>query len=132
MDSKDRAELIRLGNQAFNAKDYPKAKEFFTLANYSDGLIRLGDHYMYDRRLPLLAYSYYKKAGASSKVEDLHRRMVGAIGEWLGRDKLKPESAAKVYHTPEQVRVDEDGLVGVAVPATLKQWAENFLSQSKR
>lgn len=96
MDSKTRIELIRQGNEAFNAGDYPKARDLFTRASYSDGLIRLGDHYMYERRLPLLAYGYYRRAGATDKINDLHRRMVGAISAWIGSDKLKPEFQASM------------------------------------
>lgn len=96
MDSKTRIELIRQGNEAFNAGDYPRARDLFTRASYSDGLIRLGDHYMYERRLPLLAYGYYRRAGATDKINDLHRRMVGAISAWIGSDKLKPEFQAEL------------------------------------
>ncbi|MDH5657652.1 MAG: hypothetical protein OEZ34_17185, partial [Spirochaetia bacterium] len=71
MDSRQRAELIRKGNEAFNSGDYPLAKKLFLQSQYKDGLIRLGDYYMYEKRLPLLAYGYYQKAGATSKIEDL-------------------------------------------------------------
>lgn len=96
LDSKQRAEWIREGNAAFNAKDYPRAKQLFTRARYRDGLIRLGDYYMYERRLPLLAYGYYKQAQSTDRIADLQRRMVGALGQWLGRDKLRPESVNKL------------------------------------
>ncbi len=96
MDSKERAEIIRQGNAAFNAKDYAKAKDLFTLANYADGLVRLGDYYMFERRLPLLAYGYYRKANAKAKVDDIRRRMISAISVWLGKDKLKEESLAEI------------------------------------
>lgn len=94
MDSKLRAELIRQGNRAYNEGDYQKARDLFTKASYADGLIRIGDYYMYDKRLPLLAYGYYKRAGAKNKIEDLHRRMISAMASWLGEDKLTDESRA--------------------------------------
>ena len=50
----ERADLIRRGNAAFNAGDYPQARDLFTKAGYKDGLIRLDDYYMFERRLPLL------------------------------------------------------------------------------
>ena len=95
MDSSVRAEMIRAGNRAFNEGDYPKARELFTRAQYKDGLLRIGDYYMYDRLLPLLAYGYYKKAGDQKKIDDLHRRMIGALGQWLGKDKIREESRRK-------------------------------------
>jgi hypothetical protein len=92
LDPKRRAELIREGNAAFNEGDYLKAKHIFLETNYKDGLIRLGDYYMYERKLPMLAYGYYKKAGYTQKVEEIFQRMLMALSVWLGKDKFKPNS----------------------------------------
>jgi hypothetical protein len=89
MDTKLRAQLIREGNQAFNAGDIRKARELFLKTNYQDGLVRLGDHFMYERKLPMLAFGYYKKAGRQDKVDEIFQRMVMALSEWLGKDKFK-------------------------------------------
>ncbi|MCG6139189.1 hypothetical protein [Leptospira mtsangambouensis] len=89
MDSKERAALIREANTAFNAGDIRKARELFLKTDYKDGLIRLGDHFMYDRKLPMLAFGYYKKAGRQDKVDEIFQRMVYALSVWLGRDKWK-------------------------------------------
>ena len=136
MDSSTRAQLIRDGNRAFNEGDYPKARELFTRANYHDGLVRIGDHYMYDRRLPLLAYGYYKKAGANKKIEDLHRRMVGAIGTWLGRDSLRDDSISEMeIDMGEEMPVagyedlDENGMIPIVVHPALKRKALEFLNR---
>jgi hypothetical protein len=130
LDSSTRAALIREGNEAFNAADYAKAKTLFLKAEYKDGLIRLGDYYMYERRLPLLAYGYYKKAGAKAKIEDIQRRMVAAIGEWLGRDKIKPESL--VHTTKREIKTDGDGMVLVPVNPALKRAAQKILDGGKK
>ncbi|MDZ4728307.1 MAG: hypothetical protein SH817_19290 [Leptospira sp.] len=90
MDIKLRAQLIREGNQAFNAGDIRKARELFMKTGYQDGLTRLGDHFMYDRKLPMLAFGYYKKAGRQDKVDEIFQRMIMALSEWLGKDKFKP------------------------------------------
>lgn len=128
MDSTERAELIRKGNAAFNAGDYTAARELFTKAAYASGLIRIGDHYMYDRRLPLLAYGYYKRAGARDKIDDLHRRMVGALGTWLGRDKLKQEPAALLFPSATSPQ-DSEGMIAVPVNALLRETALKILSR---
>ena len=94
--AKSKSELIRLGNLAFQNGDYNQARQLFLKADYKDGLLRLGDYYMFERRLPLLAYGYYKKAGASDRIADLQRRMVGALGEWIGKDKIRPESVSNL------------------------------------
>ncbi|MBI3395952.1 MAG: hypothetical protein HY042_08965 [Spirochaetia bacterium] len=127
MDSKERAELVRQGNAAFNAKDYPKAKECFTKANYGDGLVRLGDYYMFERRLPLLAYGYYKKAGAQTKIDDIKRRMIGAIGVWLGQDKIKPDSLAMAAPSAAaKPTTAAPGMVDVPVSPELRDLARKL------
>jgi hypothetical protein len=95
MDSKLRAQLIRDGNTAFNDGDIRKARELYLKTDYKDGLVRMGDYFMYDRRLPMLAFGYYKKAGMQSKVDEIFQRMIYALSEWIGRDKFKmPKSAS--------------------------------------
>ena len=134
MDASTRAELIRRGNRAFNEEDYRTAREMFTKANYSDGLIRLGDYYMYDRRLPLLAYSYYKRAGDRGKIRDLKRRMISALGEWIGPDKIKEESLVELglnrAKAPSyETTVDSEGMIPVFVSPELKQLALEILQR---
>lgn len=108
MDSKERVSLIREANQAFNAGDIRKARELFLKTDYKDGLIRLGDHFMYDRKLPMLAFGYYKKAGRQDKVDEIFQRMIFALSEWLGKDKWKKSEAeikASAPLDPEDFRV---------------------------
>ena len=128
-----RAELIRKGNEAFNAQDFRKARELFIQANYKGGLIRLGDYYMYEKHMPLLAYGYYKRANAKLKIEDLHRRMVMAIANWIGHDKLDPEYQDSLQaggtvqeNTHER---DQDGMIAVPVNPLLREQAQLILAQ---
>ncbi|MCG6147695.1 hypothetical protein EHR04_13130 [Leptospira levettii] len=102
MDSKERVQLIREGNTAFNAGDIRKAREIFLKTDYKDGLIRLGDHFMYDRKLPMLAFGYYKKAGRQDKVDEIYQRMVYALSVWLGRDKWKVPTSANQSNEAQQ------------------------------
>ena len=89
MDPKERAALIREANQAFNEQDYSKARKLFIQTDYKDGLIRMGDYFMYEKRLPILAYGYYKKAGYQKKVDEIFQRMIWALSQWIGEDKFK-------------------------------------------
>lgn len=123
--AQERIELIRKGNEAFNKGDYSLARDCFLKAGYGDGLIRLGDYYMYEKRLPLLAYGYYKKAGARDRIEDLHRRMVAALGAWIGQDKLKPEFQNRQH--ARYVGTDADGMVRVPVSGDLLRRARQIL-----
>lgn len=132
-----RSDLIRKGNEAFNAKDFRKARELFIKAKYKGGLIRMGDYYMYERQMPLLAYGYYKRADAKLKLNDLHHRMVAAIANWIGHDKLRPEYQASLQaKSPEgdekgkSCKEDENGMVAVPVSPALRKQAQIILSQS--
>lgn len=95
---------------------------------------------MYERRLPLLAYGYYKKAGAKNKISDLHRRMIGAIGEWVGKDKIKEESLRELglgnfrSAAPEKsgtaaMKPDGDGMIPVPVSPILREAAKKILEK---
>lgn len=93
MEAKERVALIREGNAAFNAGDVRKAREIFLKTDYKDGLIRMGDYFMFDKKLPILAYGYYKKAGHQQKVDEVFQRMIFALSQWLGKDKFNnPQS----------------------------------------
>lgn len=130
MQDSERFELIRKGNEAFNRQDYSIAKECFLKAEYGDGLVRLGDYYMYDKRLPLLAYGYYRKANAHEKLTDLHRRMVAALGEWIGKDKIKTDLNQKTSLSTtrsQYVGTDSDGMVRVPVPTQLLKKAKDII-----
>ena len=85
----DRAELIRKGNQEFNKlreewswETLKQATELFSAANYQDGLLRIADYLYFERKLPLLAVSYYKKAGTQGgqkRISEIKNRMFLAI-----------------------------------------------------
>ncbi|MCC5813752.1 MAG: hypothetical protein JJT78_03275 [Leptospira sp.] len=109
MDSKTRSQLIREGNAAFNDRDIRKARELFLKTDYKDGLVRLGDYFMYDRNLPMLAFGYYKKAGMQSKVDEIFQRMIFALSTWIGRDKFKSPSPQKPANNSEIQLEDEKG-----------------------
>jgi len=121
VDAKKRAELIREGNTAFNSGDIRKAREIFVATGYQDGLIRLGDHFMYEKKLPMLAYGYYKKAERQDKVEEIFQRMVFALSTWLGKDKLKLSPPEPKTPSPEDFQVHP----------LLKAKALEILSKSK-
>ncbi len=103
MDPKERAEKIREGNRAFNEADYVKAKNLYLETDYKDGLIRMGDYYMYDRKLPILAFGYYKKAGFQQKIDEIYQRMLFALGQWIGMDKLKIQPVEKSQKNPTPI-----------------------------
>jgi hypothetical protein len=68
VDSGQKAKLNRRGNELFNRGQIETARRIYQTTGYSDGLIRVGDRYMNDRR-PMEALKMY----------------------WLARDKAKSE-----------------------------------------
>ncbi|MCP4130710.1 MAG: hypothetical protein GY754_06985 [bacterium] len=85
MDSKERVQLIRLGNELFNEGDIDKAAAIFVKTEYRDGLTRIADYYFYDKKLPLLALKYYKMVKRNDKVSEIYERMFFALGKLMGK-----------------------------------------------
>ena len=50
MDSQERAGLIRKGNELFNQGKINEAMKLFVQTNYGDGIMRIADHYYYDKK----------------------------------------------------------------------------------
>jgi hypothetical protein len=92
----ERTELIRKGNEIFNTlktnwsyATLKEASDCFMAADYQDGLFRIGDFLYYDRKLPLLAVTYYKKINntrSRERLDEIFRRVVLAM-----RDLTKKE-----------------------------------------
>lgn len=89
MDKKERAALIRKGNELFNNGQIDEAIKIFVKTGYKDGLARIGDLYYYDKKSPLLAFKFYKMANMHERVNEIFERMIFALGKWLGEDKMK-------------------------------------------
>jgi DNA-binding PadR family transcriptional regulator len=73
-----RIALMRKGNEFFNQGKIDIAKRIFITTGYSDGLIRLGDHYM-ERKQPLEALRMYYLAPQKKKVNELIEKIALVI-----------------------------------------------------
>jgi hypothetical protein len=82
LDAATRAALIRRGNELFNAGKLIEAKRVFVTTGYTDGLMRLGDHY-YNRNEILEAFRMYWLAPDRRKTDYLVERMASVIRGWL-------------------------------------------------
>jgi hypothetical protein len=51
LDSADKVALNRKGNKLFNSGDIESARRIYLTTGYSDGLIRVGDHYKSQGRI---------------------------------------------------------------------------------
>ncbi len=116
MTQKERVALIRKGNELFNKGDIDTAIKIFVKTNYKDGMARIGDYYYYDKKQPLMAFKFYKKANMSKKVDEIFERMMYALGRLLGEDKLKEDNKEKKE-------------IAVNVSPILKKAAEDILKK---
>jgi hypothetical protein len=134
MTPKEKVELIRQGNQAFNEKHMRKARECFLKAEYKDGLGRMGDFYFYEKRLPMLAYGYYKKAGMDHKVQEIFYRMVAALSQWIGKDKVKPKALETLIPNRPQTSgiLSQEPMVEIKFHPLLKETAMKILANQKK
>jgi hypothetical protein len=119
MDKKERIALIRKGNEFFNKGDIDNAIKIFIKTDYRDGLVRTGDYYYYDKRQPIMAFKFYKKAGANDKVNEIFERMISALGKWIGdKDGKSGKESAEQSIT-------------VNVAPSLKKTAEEILKKNQ-
>jgi hypothetical protein len=112
MNSKEKIALIRKGNELFNNGEIDNAIKIFAATGYKDGLARVGDYY-YEKKQPLIAVKFYKKAGMHSKVNEIFERMMYALGQLIGEDKengipVKQENSIPVNFAPELKKAAEE------------------------
>lgn len=119
MEKKERIALIRKGNELFNKGEIDNAIKIFIKTNYKDGLARIGDFYYYEKKQPLFALQFYRQANMNEKVDEIFERMVYALGQWIGEEKIKESVASKENSIP------------VNVSPKLKKAAEEILKNNK-
>jgi hypothetical protein len=84
--SDTKAHLNRKGNELFNRGDVEAARRIFQTTGYSDGLIRVGDTYLADRK-PVDALKMY----------------------WLAKDEKRKESLVSLAALIIQNLIKEEG-----------------------
>ena len=84
---KERIVLIRKGNEFLNKGDIEKASKIFVTTSYKDGLIRIGDHYYFDKKNPFKALHFYLEAKYEKRIRELTERMAIILKKWLNEDK---------------------------------------------
>jgi hypothetical protein len=82
LSSRQRTALIRKGNELYNKGKLAEAQRIFLTARYSDGLIRIGEHYR-SKNKPLHAFRMFWQAGDSSRTEPMIEQMAGVVRHWL-------------------------------------------------
>ncbi|AHC14455.1 hypothetical protein [Salinispira pacifica] len=77
-----RSALIRKGNELYNSGNIEQAKRVFLTVHYTDGLIRIGDHYYKQNRF-LQALQMYIIAPENRKREQIVEKMSRIVQNWL-------------------------------------------------
>lgn len=80
---KKRAELIRKGNELFNKGEMEKAAKLYWVADYRDGLIRVGEYLLYEEKKPFQALLYFQKAKFQPKIDEILGRILWALSTWV-------------------------------------------------
>jgi hypothetical protein len=124
MDEKERIALIRKGNEFFNKREIDNALKIFIKTNYKDGLARIGDYYFYEKKQPLTALDFYKKANMDTKVNEIYERMMYALNRWIVEDKDKNKNYENQQSSEETVQVK--------FSPKLKKAAEDILKKNKQ
>jgi hypothetical protein len=125
MDNKEKIALIRKGNEFFNKGDIDTALKIFIKTDYKDGLIRIGDYYYYEKRQPLTALGFYKKANMTKKVDEIYDRMMYALNRMVIEDKEKGKENKK------ENKLSSEETIQVNFSPELKKVAEEILKKNK-
>ncbi len=94
MDGSQKAALVRKGNELFNAGNIEQAKRVFLTTGYTDGLVRIGDHYYKQQRF-LQALQMYIIAPDRMKRDRLVEKMAHVVQNWLAEDGVSTTMDAK-------------------------------------
>ncbi len=121
IDSRERAALIRKGNELFNGGEIDKAIKIFIQTDYKDGLARTGDYFFYEKKSPLMAFKFYKMANMHDKVNEIFERMIFALSRWIGEDKVKDMPAPSKNES-----------IPVKISPKLKILAEEIIRDSEK
>ena len=129
MDSEEKVALVRKGNECFNKGDIKEAIKFFVKAGYRDGIMRVADHYYYDNRQPLVALKFYKMINRQDRIDEIHARMMFALGQWL-----KPSKEKNSDHEGRDKAClvsDSDGEIEVKIHPKLRILAEEIIRKNE-
>ncbi|MBU0934640.1 MAG: hypothetical protein KKC64_03420 [Spirochaetes bacterium] len=82
IDSSQKVQLNRRGNELFNKGQIDTARRIFQTTGYSDGLIRVGEHYL-EKSQPIDALKMFKLAHEHTRCDMLIEKAALAIRKLL-------------------------------------------------
>lgn len=90
VESDRKVKLNRKGNELFNRGEIETARRIFQTTGYSDGLIRIGNRYLQDKR-PVDALKMYWLARDKKKTEELVGSLAAVIQSMLREDQERED-----------------------------------------
>ncbi|MDA8426893.1 MAG: hypothetical protein M0Z80_12225 [Treponema sp.] len=90
VESDRKAKLNRKGNELFNRGEVETARRIFQTTGYSDGLIRIGNRYLEEKR-PVEALKMYWLARDKNKIEELVGSVAVVIQSMLREEQEREE-----------------------------------------
>jgi hypothetical protein len=98
VESDRKVKLNRKGNELFNRGEVETARRIFQTTGYSDGLIRIGNRYLQEKR-PVDALKMYWLSRDKTKIEELVGSMAVVIQSLLREEEEQEEQNER---QPEQ------------------------------
>lgn len=123
MKDEEKVKLVRAGNEFYNNGNIAEAIKLFVKAGYRDGIMRVADHYYYDKKQPLIAFKFYKMINRKDRIDEIFARMMFALGKLL---RSKPEK--EIIEDPNQSNED----IEVKIHPKLRILAEEIIRDSKK
>jgi len=124
MNDEEKVALSRKGNEYFNNGNITEAIKFFVKAGYKDGIMRVADHYYFDKKQPLIALKFYKMINRKDRIDEIFARMMFALNKMLSsKPETKSESETGAISSNEEIEVK--------IHPKLKLLAEEIIRDNK-
>lgn len=132
MDDKEKAALSRKGNEYFNDGNVTEAIKYFVKAGYRDGIMRVADHYYFDKKQPLIALKFYRMINRQDRVKEIYARMMFALNRMLRPSPGEIENGGDVSAlSDEMTGKGENEEIEVKIHPKLKILAEEIIRDNK-
>lgn len=124
MKDEEKVALARKGNELFNNGNMAEAIKYFVRADYRDGIMRVADHYYFEKKQPLIALKFYKMINRKDRVDEIFARMMFALGKLL-----RPKAGSAAENPPGESPSNDE--IEVKVHPKLKILAEEIIRDSE-
>lgn len=101
LDSAERAQLVRKGNELLNKGNLELAERIFVTCGWGDGLARVGDAHLKKRNYRK-AMELYVRSKDEGRIQRMSVRIARVVRQWLLEDGVAPPSPGEPAAAPDQ------------------------------